>query len=753
VLLQWLKAARAEEAAVIAASPVKVNLMVQPGGHIHLKLQVWEPLPQPADPAAAAAAGSAADAEKGTAGVGSGTAASASPVPMDVDSQQQQQQQQDPAAAVASEADAAAAAAAAVAAAQEQLARQPLAFKPRLLEELVRFKRSKPVNSSSNSSQGTDPAVAAAAADEAAMQVDATSAVGQAAQQQQQQQGVDATVAAHLQEAPDDWHPPGRISYLIVPLKNAANSSSSSSAASTSGVSGLADPQHIPAEAYPSLNIRAAGLDPSWTPAIDWAKVQHMGEGVVSLPDLMAKALGLQQQQQTQGPERMVLPPLEPPAAIPEAAFAAAAAARRPPALAGAATMTPLPADLKPEAVSKLEAALRGRILVAGHISQVYSALGVAAGLTPASSLSLAVAGLVDRYGMAGTAAAGMQNDLATFAPLLAQDNPEMAAAVMLSASLADKDPEQRPMLGWKVGKTDDGKPIWESTDRHDDYYRLRFGVTGFRPDVPMLAVKSSRGLTDCCLLPPRIEVSAILGPQPEQQQQQQAEQQPEAAAAAAAGASGSAAGGAAVGSKRPPQQRPDSSAPDKRRLVQPQQQQQQGTGSTAAPSAAAAGTTTTRAGLVVEKTVDRLAHWEQQQQQQQDEFKGLTQAQLDEAGKRLAAMSSSARRKAWAQHRVMFLPLELGWVLPLTSPEWSQLQLVPNIMYRIDSMLQASCVHKQLWELLRGGGPKAATKVCTQQGCCGFRCFAMLMTCSGCTVSASCAYDPAPVCNREKGW
>jgi hypothetical protein len=74
--------------------------------------------------------------------------------------------------------------------------------------------------------------------------------------------------------------------------------------------------------------------------------------------------------------------------------------------------------------------------------------------------------------------------------------------------------------------------------------------------------------------------------------------------------------------------------------------------------------------------------------------------------------MSSSARRKAGAAHRVMFLPLELGWVLPLTAPEWSQLQLVPNIVYRLDSMLAASSVHRQLQELMRGGGPKAATQV-----------------------------------------
>lgn len=40
-----------------------------------------------------------------------------------------------------------------------------------------------------------------------------------------------------------------------------------------------------------------------------------------------------------------------------------------------------------------------------------------------------------------------------------------------------------------------------------------------------------------------------------------------------------------------------------------------------------------------------------------------------------------------------MFLPLELGWVLPLTAPEWSQMQLVPNIVYRLDAVLQVGLV------------------------------------------------------------
>lgn len=118
----------------------------------------------------------------------------------------------------------------------------------------------------------------------------------------------------------------------------------------------------------------------------------------------------------------------------------------------------------------------------------------------------------------------------------------------------------------------------------------------------------------------------------------------------------------------------------------------------------------------------DRLAHWEQQQQYDGNTEEqhpdtpaaggGLTQAQLAEARRRLTAMSSSGRRKAWAAHRVMFLPLELGWVLPLTALEWSQLQLLPHIVCRVDSMLAATSMHRQLAALLHGGGPRAATQV-----------------------------------------
>jgi hypothetical protein len=99
------------------------------------------------------------------------------------------------------------------------------------------------------------------------------------------------------------------------------------------------------------------------------------------------------------------------------------------------------------------------------------------------------------------------------------------------------------------------------------------------------------------------------------------------------------------------------SSTPDKRRLVLSSQQQQQhqangsGPGNSAASkpvpaataAAAAAASSSAAVGSHSLEKVDRLAEWEQQQQ---DAFGGLTQAQLDEAGKRLAAMSSSARRK-----------------------------------------------------------------------------------------------------------
>jgi hypothetical protein len=50
--------------------------------------------------------------------------------------------------------------------------------------------------------------------------------------------------------------------------------------------------------------------------------------------------------------------------------------------------------------------------------------------------------------------------------------------------------------------------------------------------------------------------------------------------------------------------------------------------------------------------------------------------------------------------------------LLPLTAPGWSQLQLVPSIVCRLDSMLAASSMHRQLQELMRGGEPKAATQV-----------------------------------------
>lgn len=112
---------------------------------------------------------------------------------------------------------------------------------------------------------------------------------------------------------------------------------------------------------------------------------------------------------------------------------------------------------------------------------------------------------------------------------------------------------------------------------------------------------------------------------------------------------------------------------------------------------------------------VDRLAQAEQQQQSDTPCFTTHELPAPDAIAKesaQLANMSRSGRRKVWAQHRVMFLPLELAWLLPITSAAWSQLQLIPNIIYRLDSMLQAVSVHGQLRELLHGGGAAAAAKV-----------------------------------------
>jgi hypothetical protein len=270
LLLQWLKTARAEEAAVIADAPLKVQLLVKPDSTVTLQLQVWEPLPQqpqpttPAaddtaaaqaddtsaadDPAAAGAMAGAAggqqgqDAEENTA-AGSADADAAEAAEGGEAAPQEQQQ-----------ADDAAAAATAAAAAQEQLARQPLAFKPRLLEELVRFKRTNWTSRSSDGSNGGGSGKGMSNQ----MDVDPTdtaaggSTTGQ--QQQQQQNGKAPTMESYLQECDDEWQPPGSISYLIVPLKDAAAGTSGSS-----GSSGQEDPQLIPAEAYPSLNIAAAG--------------------------------------------------------------------------------------------------------------------------------------------------------------------------------------------------------------------------------------------------------------------------------------------------------------------------------------------------------------------------------------------------------------------------------------------------------------------------------------------------------------
>jgi hypothetical protein len=345
---------------------------------------------------------------------------------------------------------------------------------------------------------------------------------------------------------------------------------------------------------------------------------------------------------------------------------------------------------------------------------------------------------------------------------------------------MVEFDPEQRPMLGWKVGKTSDGQPIWESADRHDEYFQIRCGISGLRSDLPMLAVKSSRGLTDSCLLPPKEQKNSISLPELGEEQQEALRA---AVAAAQQGTNTAAAAAAAAGDQ---QQGAAAASMDVDADVAQQQQQQgamqqfaaaaasdvldtsadvgtrhqiNGNGSTAAAAAAvepspgskrassgaaaaadcadAAGwqsgpdkrrkvlvgsahdsNSTPATAAVAADGVDRLARYEQhiQQQQQPELAKSAAGWSLLDAitqqSQQLATMSRSGRRKVWAQHRVMFLPLELVWLLPVKSAAWSQLQLIPNCIYRIDSMLQAVSMHQQLREMLHGGGRAAAAAV-----------------------------------------
>lgn len=419
---------------------------------------------------------------------------------------------------------------------------------------------------------------------------------------QQQQQA--AAVAGGVEEA---WSPPDRLSYLIVPVNHSTKSSSSSSnpttaipsppaaaavspsATSAPGLSsvkspaGLSGPESVisgagvlagdltggrsgagdssgdtaAAAGNPGSSTRTSnpGSSTGQLAHIDWSAVQHMSSGLLPLSHFISEQFELPKIAAVPA-ERIELPPPVPPEPVPESVAAAAAAAGEPVPLTGAAAMAAVHPRISAGQVLALEQSLQGRIVVAGHSSHVYTALGIAGGLTPATNLSESILKLakqirggvtgLDQPGTASTpvegvtlsttahvtAEAAANGNVTTsaaavqagasvtasmmtpdrvltslsssWAALLSSKNPQLAAAVMLSSSMVEHDPEQRPMLGWKVGKTADGLPIWDSVDRHDDYYRVRSGITGLRPDLPMLAVKSSRGLTDSCLVPPK---------------------------------------------------------------------------------------------------------------------------------------------------------------------------------------------------------------------------------------------------------
>jgi hypothetical protein len=48
-------------------------------------------------------------------------------------------------------------------------------------------------------------------------------------------------------------------------------------------------------------------------------------------------------------------------------------------------------------------------------------------------------------------------------------------------------------------------------------------------------------------------------------------------------------------------------------------------------------------------------------------------------------------------QQQQAHLPLELCWLLPLTASQWSQLQLLPAFMHRINSLIRVSRMQQQL--------------------------------------------------------
>jgi hypothetical protein len=302
---------------------------------------------------------------------------------------------------------------------------------------------------------------------------------------------------------------------------------------------------------------------------------------------------------------------------------------------AAAAAVVEVPGAVTARDVLQAERQLQDRVLLAGHSSMVYRCIGVSSSMTPSTSEDFTWPAKP-----AAAAAAGESNVA------------ETAAAAEAGSGHAA-----------------------HSASSHAEYFKLRYGVSGFRDDLPMLQVagqgwRKGLGLLAKPLKPAQLQKvagrSALAMPEDLTA--------PEAAAAAVAFG----------GLQQQRQQQGEG-----RQLTRPTEQQlmpgskrpfglvsnsnepaavaefgTSGSGGSVAAAAAARVTNTTEA---MEVDMPGLHHQQQQGEQQQQQA---------------------------------YLPLELCWLLPLTATEWSQLQLLPVFMHRINTMLRASRMQQHLAQI-----------------------------------------------------
>jgi hypothetical protein len=209
------------------------------------------------------------------------------------------------------------------------------------------------------------------------------------------------------------------------------------------------------------------------------------------------------------------------------------------------------------------------------------------------------------------------------------------------------------------------------SANSHAEYFEKRYGVTGLRGDLPMLQVagqgwRKGLGLLAYPLKPPQLQKvggrAALATPEDLTA--------PEAAYAAVQ-----------FGGMQQQQQKQQHSLDMHQAgpVEQQQQQQQQvqpgskhrfqlvsGGIVTAADNGNTSPVKTAAAAVAMEIDVHGSGRLSEQQQQQQQAY----------------------------------LPLELCWLLPLTAAQWSQLQLLPVFMHRINSLIRASRMQQHLAQL-----------------------------------------------------